>query len=118
MQKVYKPAVKKKIVLDPKTISKIESFVYPKPRSIQEIAECIGKNWRTADRYIEEIEKNFGTVSTRVFRGGTRGALKIVYWASVEKRSHSIFQERLEQDILSCKKKGGFFRIRYLPACP
>lgn len=95
-------------MLDPKTINQIEEFVYAKPRSIQEIAGCIDKNWRTADRYVEEIEKNFGTISTRVFRGGTRGALKIVYWASVEKVSHSIFQERLEQDILACKKKEDF----------
>lgn len=95
-------------MLNPDTIRKIEDFVYPKPRSIQEIAEHIKKNWRTADRYIEEIEKNFGTISTRVFRGGTRGALKIVYWASVEKVSHSIFQERLEQEICAAKRKEDF----------
>ena len=40
-------------------IKKIEEFVYSKPRSVQEIAQLIGKNWRTADRYISEIEKNF-----------------------------------------------------------
>jgi hypothetical protein len=95
-------------MLDSQTISKIEEFVYPKPRSVQEIASCIGKNWRTADRYVDEIEKQFGTISTRVFRGGTRGALKIVYWASVEKISPSIFQERLEKEIFSCKKKEDF----------
>ncbi|MGV8141830.1 MAG: hypothetical protein ACP5NW_05300 [Candidatus Woesearchaeota archaeon] len=95
-------------MLNPQTISKIEEFVHEKPRSIQEIAAHIGKNWRTADRYVDEIEKNFGTISTRVFRGGTRGALKIVYWSSVEKVSHSIFQERLEKDILSLKKKEDF----------
>jgi len=95
-------------MLNTQTINKIEEFVYAKPRSIQEIAACIGKNWRTADRYVEEIEKNYGTISTRVFRGGTRGALKIAYWASVEKVSPSIFQERLEQEIFSCKKKEDF----------
>ena len=51
-------------------INKIEEFVYSKPRSIQEISNFLEKNWRTADRYIEEIEKNFGTISTRVFKGG------------------------------------------------
>jgi len=89
-------------------IKKIEDFIYLKPRSIQEIAEHIGKNWRTADRYISEIEKNFGTITTRVFREGTRGALKIVYWASVEKISHSVFQEQLEKDIFAGKKKEDF----------
>jgi hypothetical protein len=95
-------------MLNSETIRKIEDFVYAKPRSIQEIAAHIGKNWRTADRYIEEIEKELGTVSTRVFRGGTRGALKIVYWASVEKVSHSIFQEKLEQEILAARRKEDF----------
>ncbi len=89
-------------------IKKIENFVYLKPRSIQEIAELIDKNWRTADRYVQDIEKDFGTITTRVFREGTRGALKIVYWNSVEKISHSAFQEKLEKDILDKTRKEDF----------
>ncbi len=95
-------------MINSQIIKKIEEFVYPKPRSIQEIAEHLKKNWRTADRYVLEIEKNFGTISTRVFREGTRGALKIVYWASVEKVSHSVFQEKLELEILQARKKEDF----------
>jgi hypothetical protein len=89
-------------------IKKIEDFVYTKPRSIQEIAQHLDKNWRTADRYIAEIEKNFGTITTRVFREGTRGALKIVYWASVDKISNNVFQEKLEEDIIKAKRKEDF----------
>lgn len=89
-------------------IKKIEDFVYEKPRSIQEIAQYIGKNWRTADRYVQEIEKEFSTISTRIFREGTRGALKIVYWSAVEKVSHSVFQEKLEKEILLARKKEDF----------
>jgi len=95
-------------MLSNEIIKKIEDFVYSKPRSVDEIAKHIGKNWRTADRYVQEIEKNFGTISTRVFREGTRGALKIVFWASVEKVSSSVFQERLEKEILRAKKKEDF----------
>jgi len=95
-------------MLDQKEIKKIEDFVYTKPRSIQEIALHLGKNWRTADRYIQEIEKNFGTITTRVFREGTRGALKIVYWASIEKISSSVFQEKLEQEMISARRKEDF----------
>lgn len=95
-------------MLNNEEIKKIEGFVYNKPRSIQEIAEHIKKNWRTADRYVSEIEKNFGTISTRIFREGTRGALKIVYWASVEKISNSVFQEQLEQSIMQGRKKEDF----------
>ena len=95
-------------MLDNKTIKIIEDFVYSKPRSIQEIAKHVGKNWRTADRYIHQIEKEFGTLTTRTFREGTRGALKIVYWASVEKVSNSVFQEELEKQIILAKKKEDF----------
>lgn len=89
-------------------VKKVEDFVYAKPRSIQEIAEHLDKNWRTADRHIAEIEKNYGTLTTRVFREGTRGALKIVYWSSVEKISHSIFQEKLEEEIIKARRKEDF----------
>ena len=89
-------------------IKKIQDFIYQKPRSIQEVAQHINKNWRTADRYVQEIEKEYGTLSTRVFREGTRGALKIIYWASMEKASSSIFQEKLEKEIKLFKKKENF----------
>ncbi|MEK6850364.1 MAG: hypothetical protein AABX85_02190, partial [Nanoarchaeota archaeon] len=95
-------------MLSNEIIKKIEDFVYSKPRSVDEVAKHINKNWRTADRYVSEIEKNFGTLSTRVFRGGTRGALKIVYWSSIEKVSSTIFQEKLEEGILMAKKKEDF----------
>lgn len=95
-------------MLDNATVKKIEDFVYSKPRSVQEIALHLARNWRTADRYVDEIEKQFGTITTRVFRGGTRGALKIVYWSSVDKVSHSIFQEKLEKEILNAKGKDDF----------
>ncbi|MFH1365523.1 MAG: hypothetical protein ABIH28_02990 [archaeon] len=95
-------------MLNNEEVKKIEDFVYGKPRSVQEIANHIKKNWRTVDRYVSEIEKNFGTISTRIFREGTRGALKIVYWASVEKISNSVFQEQLEQSIMQGRKKEDF----------
>ncbi len=105
-------------MLNAEVIRKIEDVVYSKPRSIQEIAEVIKMNWRTADRYVAEIEKDFGTIATRTFREGTRGALKIVYWASVEKVSHSIIQQKVEEDIFQAKKKEDFssFDIyQYIP---
>jgi len=95
-------------MLDSNITKKIEDFVYIKPRSIQEIAEHLDKNWRTADRYVDEIQKDFGTLSTRVFREGTRGALKIVFWASVEKISSTVFQQELEEQIMSSNHKEQF----------
>lgn len=95
-------------MLDNATIRKVEEFVFSKPRSMQEIAKFLGKNWRTVDRYIEEIKKNFGTIDTRTFREGTRGALKIVYWSSIEKVSSSIFQQKIEEEIMKAKRKEDF----------
>jgi hypothetical protein len=95
-------------MLDNLIIKKIEDFVYAKPRSIQEIADYLEISWRTADRYIGEIQTEFGTLCTRVFREGTRGALKVVYWASVEKISHSVFQEQLEESIMKGRTKNDF----------
>jgi hypothetical protein len=89
-------------------VRKIEDFVYSKPRSIQEISIHLGKNWRTVDRYIDEIIEEYGTLDKRIFREGTRGALKIIYWASVEKVSHSVFQEELESAILQAKESADF----------
>lgn len=95
-------------MLDNATIKRIEDFVNQRPRSIQEIAIYIGKNWRTADRYVDEIAHEYGTLATRVFRGGTRGALKVVYWASVEQAHRSTFQERLEKEITLGRNKEDF----------
>ena len=95
-------------MLSSEIVTKIENFVYGKPRSIQEIAQHLGKNWRTVDRYIQEISKEFGTLAVRTFREGTRGALKIVYWSSIEKVSSSVFQERLEGQIMAGKEKEDF----------
>lgn len=95
-------------MLDGKTVKKIEDFVYSKPRSVQEVSEHLKKNWRTADRYIEEIIREYGTLGKKVFREGTRGALKIIYWAAVEKVSCSVFQEVMENEIMTGRKKGDF----------
>ncbi len=87
---------------------KICDFVFLKPRSVDEIAKHIGKNWRTANRYIEKIMNQQGTISTRIFREGTRGALKIVFWTNIDKIHSSAFQERLFQQIKQGRDKKEF----------
>ena len=95
-------------MLDTELAKKIQDFVYAKPRTIQEIAQLIKKNWRTADRYVERITEEYGTLATRTFREGTRGALKIVYWQEAEKINATEFQERLFKQIESGRKKEDF----------
>jgi len=89
-------------------IQKINEFVYSKPRSIHEIAKLISVNWRTANRYVEKISKEEGTITTRIFREGTPGALKIVFWNNIEKLHASEVQERLFRQIELGKTKEDF----------
>jgi phosphatidylserine/phosphatidylglycerophosphate/cardiolipin synthase-like enzyme len=95
-------------MLNKDTEKAILDFVYEQPRSIQEIAHAIDKNWRTADSYVEKIAKETGQLSTRIFRGGTRGALKIVFWSKTEKLSSNDFQERMFRRIEIGRKKEDF----------
>jgi hypothetical protein len=105
-------------MLDTAMIRKIEEFVYAKPRTVDEIAKLIDKNWRTADRYVQEIEEEHGTISTRVFREGTRGALKLVFGINTERISNTVFQQALEEDIFRGKMREDFTALdifQYVP---
>lgn len=95
-------------MLTKEIIEKINEFVYTKPRSINDIARLLKVNWRTADRYVEKISKEEGTISTSVFRAGTPGALKIVFWNNVERISSSEVQERLFRQIEQGRKRDDF----------
>jgi hypothetical protein len=95
-------------MLEKDTEKQILSFVYQQPRSIQEIAQHIDRNWRTADTYVEKIAKESGSLGMRTFRGGTRGALKIVFWLNAEKIHSSEFQQRLFGRIEHGRRKEDF----------
>ncbi len=95
-------------MLDKATVKQISEFVYAKPRTVQEISLLLKVNWRTADRYVDAIAKDEGTISCRTFREGTRGALKIVFWNNIERLAESEVQEHLLKQIESGRKKGDF----------
>ena len=94
-------------MLDNVISQKINNFVSQKPRTIQEISELIGRNWHTTESYVQKISKEQGTLALRTFRGGTKGALKIVYW-NILGKNQSNFQEMLFQKILNAKHKSDF----------
>ncbi|MBN2141892.1 hypothetical protein JW711_01045 [Candidatus Woesearchaeota archaeon] len=96
------------MVLTKELQKKILDFVFNKPRTIQEISHLIGKNWRTADTYVEKISQETGLINGRTFRGGTRGALKIVFWNNTEKINSSQFQERLFKQIEHARRQEDF----------
>jgi len=96
-----------KMVLDRETTKRIGDFVRQKPRAVDEIAKLLQVSWRTADRYVEEISSQ-GTIAVRVFRGGTRGALKIVYWTAMEIPPFTDLQEELWKKIETGRSKDDF----------
>ncbi len=95
-------------MLQKETIQRVLDFVRIHPRTVQDIASLLQKNWRTADRYIEQISQETGMIGTAVFREGTRGALKIVHWKALDAAKGSAYQERLLQTILAGKHKEDF----------
>jgi hypothetical protein len=96
------------MTLDQKETKKICDFVRIRPRTVQEISEHLGKNWRTADRYVEKIGEETGFISAKIFREGTRGALKVVYWNLAEEIFSTSFQHELMEEILKSKHKVDF----------
>jgi hypothetical protein len=90
------------MVLDSNTKDKIKTFVYQKPRTINEIAHLVKKSWRTADRYVRQISETTGEISLRTFRKGTRGALKIVYWSNLD----NIYSTKQQEKIFDYIEKG------------
>jgi len=95
-------------MLDKATVKQINEFVYSKPRTVQELALFLKVNWRTADKYVEKIAADEGTVSARTFREGTRGALKIVFWNNLEKLAASEVQEHLLKQIEAGRHRDDF----------
>lgn len=87
---------------------KILQYVHAQPRAVQEIAKHLSKNWRTADSYVQKIIDESGQLAVRTFRGGTRGALKIVYWNNKDSVHASEFQERLFKRIELGRRKRDF----------
>lgn len=95
-------------MLSEETVKKINEFVSKQPRSIQEIAQFLNCSWITADRYVEAISKKYGNLSVKVFRKGTRGALKIVYPTPFQNLHISLSQESLFEKIMAGRRKEDF----------
>lgn len=95
-------------MLTPDAIKAVNEFVYKQPRSVKEIGELLKVSWITADKYINYMIEKYGTIKIKVFRGGTKGALKIVYWANLEGMRASTAQQILLDKIKTSKKKQDF----------
>lgn len=90
------------------TVKKINEFVHQQPRTVQEIALLIKKNWRTADSYVQQIASQMGTLLIKTLRPGTRGAVKIVYWNNTDSISSTHAQEMLMKRLEVGRQKQDF----------
>ena len=95
-------------MLDAKTEKRLLSFVKEKPRTVQESAQLLKKNWRTAEAYLQKIAAETGQIAFRTFREGTRGALKIAYWNSIGEVNATGAQELLFKRLEVGRKKEDF----------
>lgn len=96
------------MVLTDREKKKILNFVKKEPRTIQDIAKLVDKCWVTADSYVKKIRDKTGLINIKKFRGGTRGALKIVYWNYAETVQNISLMKNLFERIRSGRRKRDF----------
>tara|TARA_Y100000310_G_C20623128_1_gene784401 strand:- start:350 stop:1180 length:831 start_codon:yes stop_codon:yes gene_type:complete len=85
--------------MDKETRQKVLELVHARPRAVAEIAASINKNWRTANRYIEQLAAE-DLLNIHVFRKGGRGSLKIAFWPTEATTSPSSVKQFLFQRIV------------------
>lgn len=93
--------------MDPVTRQTILDLIHTRPQAVNEIATAIGKNWRTADRYLQQLAHE-DLIDIHVFRKGGRGALKVAYWPSDIARTPSAAKRFLFERISTSAKKDDF----------
>lgn len=92
------------MVLKESDIKLITEYVKKEPRTVQEIAKLIKRNWITTDSYTKQIKDKTGLVNIKTFREGTRGALKLVYY----NHSDSVLIDNIKEDLYAKVKNNQF----------
>lgn len=77
------------------------------PRTIQDIARLLGRSWVTAEKYMQQLRTETGTIGIKTFRQGTQGALKIVYLANPDPHEDEV-KENLFHFIHAGRRKQDF----------
>lgn len=90
------------MVLKEADIKKITEFVKKEPKTIQEISKLIKRSWLTTDSYVKQIKERTGSINIKIFRGGTKGALKIAYYNS----SDSLMTDELKDSLYHIIRSG------------
>src|SRR3989344_2525040 len=96
---------------------KLLELIAQSPRSIQELAVELNKNWRTIDNYITKLVEE-GLISVKEFKKGSRVAFKIVYIQPDINYQISNVQKKILRQIESGKRSQDFSPlniIQYIP---
>lgn len=106
------------MALTQELIDKVKVLVYQRPRNIRELALALDINWRTADRYIEQIKQRTGLVETHTFGGEGKGSMKIVFWSHKESIYSTQVQEKVFADIAKGVEKSDFSPLEIFQYVP
>ncbi len=96
---------------------KLLELIAQSPRSIQELAVELNKNWRTIDNYITKLVEE-GLISIKEFKKGSRVAFKIVYLQPEINYQITNVQKKILRQIESGKRSQDFSPlniIQYIP---
>ncbi|MBU4502155.1 MAG: hypothetical protein KKA79_06160 [Nanoarchaeota archaeon] len=96
------------MVLNDQDIKKITDFVKKEPQTVQEISKLIKKSWVTTDSYLNQIKERTGLIDIKTFRGGTKAALKIVFYNHAGSLATDDLKENLYNLIKNGRKKIDF----------
>lgn len=96
------------MALTPEESERIIAFVRQEPRTVLDVAHLLGKSWLTADSYVRQVKERTGLVSVKVFRPGSPGALKLVYYNHAESLTGDDVRQELYQQIKAGRRKQDF----------
>lgn len=96
------------MVLSQNDVDAVVKFVKTEPKTMQEISKLLKKSWVTTDSYVSQIKERTGLIGIKTFRGGTQGAIKVVYYNHHESLQGEDLQSELFSQIKISKDKNDF----------
>lgn len=96
------------MALNEEISNQIIEFIQKEPRTVQEISKHIKKSWVTTDSYVNQIQDQKGLIQIKVFRAGTQGALKLVYYNYSDSLVTDEVKKYIYEQIKGGRKKQDF----------
>lgn len=83
-------------------------FIKEQPRSIKEVSDFLGKSWGGTESHLKRIRDRTGLIDIKIFRKGSHGALKVVYYTSHEISQADELRKHLFDLIKAGREKDDF----------